>query len=192
MLEGIDAAAAFGMGPIKINCVVQRGVNEGEIVPLARHFRGSGHILRFIEFMDVGTRNHWELAKVVSAREIVARIDAEFPIEPIEPNYAGEVARRWRYADGAGEIGVITSVTNPFCSGCTRARLTADGQLVTCLFASTGLDLKGPLRKGESDAEILERIRAAWGVRRDRYSEERASIGKVAPRERIEMYRVGG
>ncbi len=192
VLQGIEAAAAAGMGPIKVNCVVQRGVNEDEIVPLARHFRGTGHILRFIEFMDVGTRNRWELTKVVSAKEIIERIQAEFALEPVGANYDGEVARRWRYVDGAGEIGVITSVTNPFCSGCTRARLTADGELVTCLFANSGLDLKQPLRDGADDEELLRLIRGTWGGRRDRYSEERAAIGKAERPERIEMYRVGG
>jgi cyclic pyranopterin phosphate synthase len=196
VLEGIDAAAAAGLAPIKINCVVQKGVNDHQIVDLARRFRGTGHILRFIEFMDVGTLNHWDLAQVVTAREIVERIDAEFPIEPIGPNYPGEVAERWRYADGAGEIGVIASVSQPFCRGCTRARLTIEGKLVTCLFAAGGADLRTPLRTGASDAELRDRIAAVWSRRADRYSEERAALtddaGHVAPRAKIEMYQVGG
>ena len=198
VLEGIEAAAAAGLRPVKINCVVQRGVNDEQIVELARHFQGSGHILRFIEYMDVGTLNSWDLAQVVSAGEIVERIDAVLPLESAEPNYRGEVARRWRYRDGSGEIGVISSVSQPFCADCSRARLTIEGQLVTCLFAEGGVDLRGPLREGASDDALRERIRAVWGRRRDRYSEERAEInlreGKDDgnTRQRIEMYHVGG
>jgi len=196
VLEGIAAAAAAGLAPIKINCVVQRGVNDHQIVDLARHFRGTGHIVRFIEFMDVGTLNHWDLSQVVSAREIVDRIASEYALEPIDPNYAGEVAERWRYADGAGEIGVIASVSQPFCRGCTRARLTIEGQLVTCLFAAGGADLRVPLREGASDAELRGQIARVWSRRTDRYSEERAALtdasGHVAPRRKIEMYQVGG
>ena len=198
VLEGIEAAAQAGLGPIKINCVVQRGVNDEQIVDLAQHFHGSGHILRFIEFMDVGTLNGWDLSQVVSAREIVERIDARLPLESLEPNYPGEVARRWRYRDGGGEIGVITSVSQPFCSTCSRARLTIEGQLVTCLFAEGGVDLRGPLRDGADDEVLRELIRSTWGQRRDRYSEERAEItrregeGARAARQRIEMYHVGG
>jgi cyclic pyranopterin phosphate synthase len=191
VLEGIAAAEAAGLGPIKLNCVVQRGVNDHTVVELARRFRGTGHIVRFIEYMDVGTRNAWDPAQVFSAREIVAAIDAELPLEPAEPNYRGEVARRWRYRDGAGEIGVIASVTQPFCGDCTRARLTAEGALVTCLFAAGGRDLKGPLRGGASDEELLARMSGTWRGRADRYSEERARLPLRAPR-RIEMYQVGG
>jgi cyclic pyranopterin phosphate synthase len=196
VLEGIAAAAEAGLLPIKINCVVQKGVNDHQIVDLARHFRGTGHIVRFIEFMDVGTLNHWDLAQVVTAREIIDRIASAYPLEPIDPNYSGEVAERWRYADGAGEIGVIASVSQPFCRGCTRARLTIEGKLVTCLFAAGGVDLRTPLRAGASDAELRERIAAVWSRRADRYSEERAALtddsGHVAPRPKIEMYQVGG
>ncbi len=194
VLEGIAAAEREGLAPIKINCVVQRGVNEDGIVDLARRFQGSGHIVRFIEFMDVGTRNGWDLAQVVTAREILERIDAELPIEPAEPNYEGEVARRWRYRDGSGEIGVIASVTQPFCGACTRARISAEGRLVTCLFASGGVDLKTPLRAGASDEEIVERILGTWTRRVDRYSEERASETEFPARVRskIEMYQIGG
>ena len=162
VLEGIAAAAAAGLSPVKINCVVQKGVNDEQVVDLARHFRGSGHILRYIEFMDVGTLNHWDLAQVVSAREIVERIDAVFPLEPLDANYPGEVASRWRYRDGAGEIGVIASVSQPFCGGCTRARLTIEGQLVTCLFAAGGADLRTPLREGASDGVLRDLISQVW------------------------------
>ncbi len=193
VLEGIEAAAAAGLGPLKINCVVQRGVNDEGVVALARHFRGSGHIVRFIEFMDVGTRNGWELSQVVSAGEIVERIDAVFPLEPADPNYPGEVARRWRYRDGGGEIGAISSVTEPFCGGCTRARLSAEGRLVTCLFASGGVDLKGPLRAGAGDDELRERVLDVWRAREDRYSERRSAETASGPdRSRIEMYQIGG
>jgi cyclic pyranopterin phosphate synthase len=198
VLEGIDAAQAAGLGPIKLNCVVQRGVNDHTLVALARHFKGSGYIVRFIEFMDVGTRNRWDLDHVLPAREIVERIDAEMPLEPAAENYRGEVARRWRYRDGEGEIGVIASVTQPFCGDCTRARLSTEGKLVTCLFAAGGIDLRAPLRAGASDSELSERVRGVWRGRRDRYSEERSELldqqpTKDAPaRDRIEMYQIGG
>jgi len=196
VLEGIEAADAVGLRPIKINCVVERGVNEDSIVPLARHFKGSGHVLRFIEFMDVGTLNDWNLAKVVPAREILDRVGAEFPLEPADPNYRGEVAQRWRYADGSGEIGVIASVSAPFCGECHRARLTIEGRLVTCLFAAAGVDLRGPLREGASDDALRELITGIWSRRTDRYSEERAAQtgldGRTPDRPRIEMYEVGG
>jgi cyclic pyranopterin phosphate synthase len=195
VLAGIDAAQRVGLSPIKINCVVQRGVNDHFIVDLARRFRGTGHILRFIEFMDVGTRNAWDLGKVVTAAEIVERIDAEFPLAPADPNYRGEVANRHVYRDGAGEIGVIASVTAPFCSDCSRARLSAAGSLITCLFASGGRDLKTPLRQGASDAELLEIIREVWTRRTDRYSELRsanASAPAAAGRSRVEMHEIGG
>ena len=198
VLEGIDAAQAAGLGPIKLNCVVQRGVNDHTLVELARHFKGSGHIVRFIEYMDVGTRNQWDLEHVLPAREVVERIDAEMPLEPVAANYRGEVARRWRYRDGEGEIGVIASVSQPFCGDCTRARLTTEGKLVTCLFAADGLDLRAPLRTGASDDELRELVRGIWRSRRDRYSEERTSLLEGRPpenapaRDRIEMYQIGG
>jgi cyclic pyranopterin phosphate synthase len=191
VLEGLAAAESAGLSPIKINCVVQRGVNEDAIGQLVRRFRGTGHIVRFIEFMDVGNVNGWSLERVVSGREIVERIDAEFPLVPLDANYRGEVAQRYAFRDGAGEIGIIASVTQPFCGGCTRARLSAEGSLVTCLFATNGVDLKTPLRAGASDEELAQRITSVWAVRRDRYSEERHDRGpRTAPR--IEMYRIGG
>jgi len=196
VLAGITAAEAAGLLPIKINCVVQRGVNEDAILGLARMWKGSGHIVRYIEFMDVGTLNHWELSRVVTAREIVERIDAVFPLEPAAPSYHGEVASRWRYKDGSGEIGVISSVSEPFCGSCTRARLTLDGSLVTCLFATGGTDLRTPMRAGASDDELRALISGVWRVRSDRYSEERAANtdldGHVKPRPKIEMYHIGG
>jgi cyclic pyranopterin phosphate synthase len=190
--RGIEAAAAAGLGPIKINCVVQRGVNDHTLVDLAARFRGTGQIVRFIEYMDVGTANGWEMAQVVPAREIVARITERFPLEPVGANYAGEVAKRWRYADGSGEIGVISSVTQPFCGGCTRARLSAEGSLVTCLFATTGRDLKTPLRAGASDDALREVITGTWRARRDRYSEERTALASDRASSRIEMFKLGG
>jgi cyclic pyranopterin phosphate synthase len=196
VLEGIEAARAAGLTPVKINCVVERGVNEESIVPLARMFRGSGHVVRFIEFMDVGTLNDWSLEKVVPAREILERIGAEWPIEPADASYRGEVAQRWVYADGGGEIGVIASVTAPFCADCHRARLTIEGRLVTCLFAAGGRDLRGPLRDGASDEALREIIAGSWRARADRYSEERAArsdaSGHVPSRPKIEMYQIGG
>jgi len=196
VLEGIDAAAAAGLTPIKINCVVQRGVNDDSIVELARRFKGTGHILRFIEYMDVGTLNEWNLSQVVTAREIVDRIGAEFPLESLEPNYVGEVASRWAYADGSGEIGVVASVSQPFCGDCHRARLTIEGKLVTCLFAAGGADLRAPLREGASDDALRARIAEVWTRRSDRYSEERAentnAEGRTPARPKIEMYQIGG
>jgi cyclic pyranopterin phosphate synthase len=180
----------------KVNCVVQRGVNDGELVELARYFRGTGHILRFIEFMDVGTLNDWNLERVVTAREILERVDAEFPLVAAEPNYRGEVASRYLYEDGSGEIGIISSVSQPFCNGCTRLRLTTDGKLVTCLFAADGEDLRVPLRSGASDTELREIIGRVWSCRSDRYSEERSANtdipGRDRSRSRIEMYQIGG
>ncbi len=196
VLEGIAAAERAGLRPIKLNCVVQRGVNDHTIVDLARHFKGTGHVLRFIEFMDVGTLNLWELSQVVSASEILARIHAEMPLVPASPNYRGEVARRYRYQDGEGEIGLIASVSQPFCGDCTRGRLTPDGQLVTCLFAAAGKDLKAPLRAGASDDELRALMRSVWSNRTDRYSEERSEqVSPPATQDgggRIEMYRIGG
>jgi GTP 3',8-cyclase len=189
VLEGIDAAAAVGL-PVKINAVVKRGVNDAGIVDMARHFRGSGHSLRFIEYMDVGTTNGWRLDDVVPGREIVERIDAVFPLEPVEAEYRGEVAQRWRYLDGAGEIGVITSVTQPFCGDCTRARISAEGKLYTCLFAVRGTDLRALLRSGATDDELRDAIAGVWTKRTDRYSEIRTE--KTSELPRIEMSYIGG
>jgi cyclic pyranopterin phosphate synthase len=190
VLDGIAAAAAAGLSPIKVNAVVQRGVNEHTLVDLARHFRGSGHVLRFIEYMDVGSSNGWRLEQVVPAREILATIGAAFPLEPLERSYRGEVAERWRYRDGAGEIGVVASVSQPFCGDCTRARLSADGKLYTCLFATHGSDLRGPLRAGASDAELRALLGSLWSARADRYSEIRTSFTPSLPK--VEMSRLGG
>jgi len=190
VLEGIDAAEAAGL-PVKVNCVVVRGVNDDQIVDLARRFRGTPHVLRFIEFMDVGTTNGWRLDEVVSAREILDRIAADAPLEPVAPHYAGEVAKRWRYADGSGEIGVISSVTQPFCGDCTRARLSAEGKLYTCLFAVRGHDLRALIRGGASDDELEARLRAIWSVRGDRYSELR-SAQTLDPEPKVEMSYIGG
>jgi GTP 3',8-cyclase len=192
VLDGIDAAAAKGFR-IKINCVVQKGVNDNEILPLCAYFRERGHTLRFIEFMDVGNTNRWSQAQVVPSREVVARIAAAWPLEPVGPAYRGEVASRYRYTDGRGEIGIVSSVTEPFCKDCNRARLSADGRLYTCLFASTGTDLLGPVRAGASDADIATKVASVWGARTDRYSDERAGIGASGPaREKIEMSFIGG
>ncbi|HET7699744.1 MAG TPA: GTP 3',8-cyclase MoaA, partial [Candidatus Limnocylindria bacterium] len=190
VLDGIGAAEAAGLAPIKVNMVVRRGLNETSVLPMARHFRGTGHVLRFIEYMDVGTSNGWRLDDVVPAREIVAAIDREFPLEPMDRAYRGEVAGRYRYRDGAGEIGVISSVTQPFCADCTRARLSADGSLYTCLFATEGRDLRGLMRGGASDDELREAIAAAWAARTDRYSELRSA--DTADLKKIEMSFIGG
>lgn len=190
VLAAIDAARDAGLAPIKVNCVVQRGVNEHTIVDLAAHFRGTGCIVRFIEYMDVGTLNRWDAGDVVGAREIVERIGSVFPLEPLAPNYRGEVARRWRYVDGAGEIGVIASVTQPFCGDCSRARLTTDGHFVTCLFASGGVDLKTPMRHGATDEHLRGLLRTVWTGRGDRYSEERATRRQGG--RKIQMFQIGG
>ena len=190
VLEGIEAAEAAGLAPIKINAVIRRGMNEHAIVPLARHFRNSGHIVRFIEYMDVGHTNGWRMDHVVPAAEIVAAIDAEFPLEPVDPNYAGEVAQRWRYRDNGHEIGVIASVTQAFCRDCTRARLATDGKLYTCLFADAGYDLRALLRESYSDAQIANAITAIWRRRADRYSEIRTA--NTPKPSRIEMSYIGG
>jgi len=190
VLEGIEAAAAAGLTPVKVNMVVKRGANDASIVPMARLFHGSGHILRFIEYMDVGATNGWRLDEVVPAAEIVQRISRELPLEPADPNYRGEVARRWRYRDGGGEIGVIASVTQAFCQDCTRARISAEGKLYGCLFARRGSDLRALLRRGASDAELAATIAAVWRVRADRYSEIRSSGTADLPR--IEMSYIGG
>ncbi|MDE3011663.1 MAG: GTP 3',8-cyclase MoaA [Pseudomonadota bacterium] len=191
VLQGIDAAAAVGLGPIKINAVVQRGVNEHAVLDLARHFRGSGHVVRFIEYMDVGSSNGWQLEQVVPSREVLDRIDAVFPIEPLEAHYAGEVAQRWRYRDGAGEVGVISSVSQAFCSSCSRLRLSTDGHLYTCLFAQHGTDLRGWLREqGVDDSALAARLTALWQLRSDRYSELRTAA--TAGLRKIEMHYIGG
>jgi cyclic pyranopterin phosphate synthase len=189
VLEGIEAAQAAGLA-VKVNTVVKRGLNDETVVPTAGHFRGTGIAVRFIEYMDVGSTNGWRLDEVVPAAELVAAIDAEWPLEPLEPGYRGEVARRYRYADGEGEIGVIASVTQPFCGDCTRARISADGELYTCLFATRGHDLRGLLRAGASDAELAGELEAIWSRRRDRYSELRSAETAALPK--IEMSYIGG
>ncbi|MFL5732516.1 MAG: GTP 3',8-cyclase MoaA [Chloroflexia bacterium] len=190
VLEGIEAASAVGLRPIKINMVVKRGVNDQSVVEMARHFKGTGHIVRFIEYMDVGTTNGWRLDDVVGAAEIVRIIDAEMPLEPANPNYQGEVARRYRYKDGTGEIGVIASVTQPFCGNCTRARLSSEGLLYTCLFGTRGHDFRALLRDGKTNAEISQFVQKVWGRRADRYSEIRTSDTARAPK--VEMSHIGG
>jgi len=189
VLEGVEHAADAGL-PVKINAVIKRGVNEDQVLPMAGYFRGSSHILRFIEFMDVGTTNGWRLDDVVSAREIRDRIHAVWPIEPLDPNYAGEVANRWRYRDGTGEIGIIASVTQPFCRGCTRARLSAEGSLYTCLFAGAGHDLRGLLRSDADNDRLREEIAGIWSRRADRYSELRSDETVLRPK--VEMSYIGG
>ncbi|HRF97837.1 MAG TPA: radical SAM protein, partial [Aggregatilineales bacterium] len=201
VLEGVTTAQKVGLNPLKINAVVQKGVNDHTIVEMARFCKDNGIILRFIEYMDVGTRNGWRLDHVVSAKEIVERIDAAFPIEPIDPNYFGEVAERYRYKDGSGEVGVIASVTHPFCGTCTRMRLSAEGQLYTCLFAQKGVSLRDPMRAGASDDDLHTLIADIWRGRDDRYSEIRGAqtligmddIGiNTDEGKRIEMYYIGG
>jgi GTP 3',8-cyclase len=190
VLAGIEAAAAAGLSPVKVNVVLKRGVNEDGMLDLVRYFRGSGHVLRFIEYMDVGHTNGWRLDEVVPAAEILERIGAEFPLEPVSPEYRGEVATRYRFRDGAGEIGVIASVTRPFCGDCTRARLSADGRLYTCLFAVSGHDLRAPLRSGASDDELHGRLETLWAARTDRYSELRSAATPSSPK--VEMSYIGG
>jgi cyclic pyranopterin phosphate synthase len=193
VLDGIEAAHAAGL-PVKVNSVIKRGVNENEIVALARHFRGTPHILRFIEYMDVGATNGWRMDDVVSAAEIVELIGAEFPVEPAEANYRGEVAKRWRYKDGKGEIGIIASVTQPFCGDCTRSRISAEGKLYTCLFAVRGHDLRALIRSGATDEEIAARLAEIWRVRGDRYSELRAqnTVDPAIGERKVEMSYIGG
>ena len=190
VLEGIEAAAAVGLDPVKVNMVVKRGVNDRSIVDVAGHFRHSGHIVRFIEYMDVGTTNGWCLDDVVPSSEVVAKINERYPLVPADPNYRGEVARRWRYADGAGEIGVISSVTQPFCGDCSRARLSAEGQLYTCLFAVKGTDLRALMREGAGDADLDRVISTVWGERTDRYSEVRSLA--TTGLDKVEMSYIGG
>jgi cyclic pyranopterin phosphate synthase len=191
VLDGIDAARDAGFEDIKVNIVLQRGVNDDGIVEMARRFRGTGIVPRFIEFMDVGTMNQWKLERVVPAREVVARIHEHFPLESVAPNYPGEVAHRYRYADGQGEVGVIASVTRPFCEGCSRLRLTCEGHLFTCLFAGRGLDLRPCLRGNGSDERLQDQIQTLWEQRGDRYSEERNSR-QSHNQEKVEMYHIGG
>jgi cyclic pyranopterin phosphate synthase len=190
VLQGIEAANKAGFSPVKVNMVVKRGMNDSEILPMARRFKGSGNIVRFIEFMDVGTTNGWRMDDVVPSREIVDTISAELPLVPALPNYKGEVANRWRYTDGEGEIGVISSVTQPFCSTCTRARLSAEGSLYTCLFAAKGHDLRSMMRQGASDEDLTEHISSIWRRRGDRYSEIRSSETVSLPK--VEMSFIGG
>ncbi len=190
VIEGMDAAAEAGLTPIKVNMVVKRGVNESSILPMARFFREKGYILRFIEFMDVGSTNGWRMDDVVSAKEIISIINTEMPVEPVDPNYRGEVAERWRYKDGRGEVGVIASVTQAFCRDCNRARLSAEGKLYTCLFAIKGHDFRDLLRGGASDEEISDMIAKVWGKRADRYSEIRSE--NTIPLPKVEMSHIGG
>ena len=192
VLEAISAAERAGLTPIKINTVIKRGVNDHTFVDLAKHFHGTGHIVRFIEYMDVGNRNDWKLEHVVSADEIITQINDVLPVEPIEPNYTGEVARRYRYVDGGGEIGVIASVTQPFCGNCTRLRLSTDGKLFTCLFAASGTDVRDLLRSGDSDQDLETRIASIWTGRDDRYSEQRTGQTPMSGLKKVEMYQIGG
>lgn len=190
VLAGIEEAARVGLAPVKVNMVVRKGMNDHEILPMARHFRGSGHVLRFIEFMDVGNTNGWRMDEVMTGAQIVERIGAEFPLQPAQPRYRGEVAARWSYVDGAGEIGVITSVSQPFCGNCTRLRVSPEGRLFTCLFADHGHDLRGLLRAGASDEMLRQRMGGIWTQRDDRYSELR---GEAHRRDhKIEMSYIGG
>ena len=190
VLAGIEVAEAAGLGPIKLNMVVKRGWNEHALLPMARRFRGTGRILRFIEYMDVGHSNGWRLDEVITADEILETLSSEFPLEPMTPTHPGEVAERYRYADGSGEIGIIASVSRPFCGDCSRARLSADGQLYTCLFATTGHDLRGQLRSGASDADLEATLRRIWELREDRYSELRSAETVMLPK--VEMSYIGG
>jgi GTP 3',8-cyclase len=190
VLEGMEAADRAGLHPIKVNMVVRRGLNEDSVLPMARFARERGYVLRFIEYMDVGHSNDWRLDEVVPSAEIVAMIDAEMALSAVPPRYEGEVADRWRYRDGDGEIGVISSVSEPFCSTCTRARITAEGQLFTCLFGVRGTDLRGPLRAGADDDELMRLVAGVWAARADRYSELRGEATERLPK--VEMSRIGG
>jgi cyclic pyranopterin phosphate synthase len=193
VLGGIDAAIAAGLAPVKINAVIERGVNDHTALDLVEHFRGTPVIVRFIEFMDVGNRNHWDPTMVVPSRELAARINTRWPMHPVSQNYRGEVAERWRFEDGGGEVGFISSVSQPFCGACSRARLSSEGKFYTCLFATRGIDLRAPLRDGADDAELLRIIRGAWLARTDRYSELREELRRDPPEtKKIEMYYIGG
>jgi len=190
VLDWIEASAEAGLAPVKVNMVVKRGINEHAILPMARHFRQRGHILRLIEYMDVGHSNGWRMDDVVTARQMVDRIHAELPLEPVQPNYRGEVAERYRYADGSGELGIIASVSQPFCGDCSRARISADGRLFTCLFAVGGADLRGLLRRGADQVALQAAIAAVWQKRSDRYSELRSANTVALPK--VEMSYIGG
>ena len=192
VLAGIAAAEAAGFGRIKLNCVVMRGVNDGQVLDLIERFRGTGHIVRFIEYMDVGTLNQWQGELVVPSAELIERIASRWPMRPLEPNYRGEVAERYAFDDGAGEIGFISSVSQPFCGDCSRARLSADGKMYTCLFARDGHDLRLPLRAGATDEELIELIGKHWTARGDRYSERRAELRALGDPARVEMFTIGG
>jgi cyclic pyranopterin phosphate synthase len=193
VLGGIDAAISAGLTPVKINAVIERGVNDHTALDLVERFRGTPVIVRFIEFMDVGNRNHWDPKMVVPSRELAARVNARWPMQPVSQNYRGEVAQRWRFDDGAGEVGFISSISQPFCGACSRARLSSEGKFYTCLFATEGIDLRGPLRDGADDAELLRIIRGAWVARTDRYSELRGELRRDLPEtKKIEMYYIGG
>jgi GTP 3',8-cyclase len=192
VLDGIAAAQQAGLGPIKLNVVVQKGKNDDSVINLLEHFRGTGLILRFIEYMDVGTLNGWKLDEVVPSSELVKTISARWPLRPIDRNYRGEVARRYAFEDGQGEIGFISSVSEPFCGACHRARLSADGTIYTCLFANEGMSLRGPLRGGASDADLVGLLQNIWRQRQDRYSELRSKDSKLPTESRIQMYRMGG
>jgi cyclic pyranopterin phosphate synthase len=190
VLNAIEVADSVGLSPVKVNMVVKKGVNEHAILPMAKYFQNSGKILRFIEFMDVGSTNHWQMNDVFSAKEIVNEVNQELPIEPANANYKGEVAKRWRYKDGGGEVGVISSVTQPFCQSCTRARLSAEGKLYTCLFAVEGKDLRHLIRQGANDEHIKDVVSAIWKKREDQYSELRTSETTLLPK--VEMSYIGG
>lgn len=193
VLEGIESARRAGLTPVKVNTVVERGINDHTLIDLVRHFRGTGVIVRFIEYMDVGNRNHWERERVVPSRDVLAMLAAHWPLEAVAENYHGEVAERYRFLDGAGEVGFISSVSEPFCGSCTRARLSSDGKIYTCLFATAGTDLRGPLRAGASDAELLAILRGVWQKRTDRYSDLRAGLrAGEHPLRKVEMYYIGG
>jgi cyclic pyranopterin phosphate synthase len=191
VLHGIEVAQRHGLAPIKINAVIERGLNDHTALDLVERFRGTGIIVRFIEYMDVGNRNDWQLSRVVPSAELLARIASRWPVRALEPDYSGEVAVRYAFEDGAGEIGFVSSVTQPFCGACTRARLSSDGKFYTCLFAADGADLRGPMRGGASDAELLELIRAVWERRLDRYSELRDEL-RARNARHVEMNHVGG
>jgi GTP 3',8-cyclase len=193
VLSGIEAAIAAGLTPLKINAVIERGVNDHTALELVERFRGSPVIVRFIEFMDVGNRNHWRPDMVVPSRELAARISARWSMHPVSENYHGEVAQRWRFDDGGGEVGFISSVSQPFCGACSRARLSSEGKFYTCLFATQGIDLRTPMRNGTDDAELLHLIRGAWNQRTDRYSELREKLrSQTSETKKIEMYYIGG
>jgi cyclic pyranopterin phosphate synthase len=192
VLRGIESALGVGLGPIKVNCVVERGINDHGVLQLVERFRGTPVIVRFIEYMDVGNRNHWDRARVVPSRMLRDQIHARWALVPVQPQYRGEVAERYAFLDGQGEVGFISSVTQPFCGACSRARLSSEGRLYTCLFATDGLDLRAPLRNGATDAELTDLIRSAWLRRSDRYSERRAEQSGTDTKRKIEMYYIGG